>query len=159
MLSKETQCDLTGKSAFLQQAFPRPLVRDLLAANQLAKEALEHKSLGNRVMPIPLERLRAGVLTDASWGNSKELGTYLEQDTSDWWEETDTCWIRRHVNPRNIAFHRAACPQGPDLYALHAQRTTELKIGNRISTIQDQWTTCDSLRQLASKPWTGVTIF
>ena len=62
-LSKETRCDLAGKTALLQQSFPKPLIRDLIAANQLAKEALDHKALGIRVMPIPLDRLRAGVVT------------------------------------------------------------------------------------------------
>ena len=51
-LSKETRCDLAGKTALLQQSFPRPLIRDLIAANQLAREALDHKSLGIKVMPI-----------------------------------------------------------------------------------------------------------
>jgi hypothetical protein len=62
-LSKETRCDLAGKTALLQQSFPKPLIRDLIAANQLAKEALDHKALGIRVMPIPLDRLRAGGVT------------------------------------------------------------------------------------------------
>ena len=66
-LSKETRCDLAGKTALIQQSFPRPLIRDLINANQIAKEALDFKELGIRVMPIPLDRLHAGVVTDASW--------------------------------------------------------------------------------------------
>eukprot|EP00435_Cladocopium_sp_Y103_P056623 s299_g19.t1 len=158
-LSKETRCDLAGKTALLQQSFPKPLVRDLLAANQLAKEALEHKSIGIRAMPIPLDRLRAGVVTDASWGNSKEFGTYLEQGSSDWWEETPSTWIRHHVGGRRIAFHPAACPDGPDLHDLREGRETEMKIDGRTSMIRDEWTTSDSLRTLASQSWTGSTTF
>eukprot|EP00435_Cladocopium_sp_Y103_P033155 s916_g8.t1 len=158
-LSKETRCDLAGKAALLQQSFPRPLVKDLIAANQLAKEALDHKELGIRVMPIPLSQLRAGVVTDATWGNSKEFGTYLEQDSDDWWEETPECWVRHHVNQRRMAFHPAACPDGPDLHDLCSHRITDMKIGDRKSTLQDSWTTSDSLRNPAAQSWTGTTTF
>eukprot|EP00435_Cladocopium_sp_Y103_P060389 s1179_g22.t1 len=147
------------KTALLQQSFPRPLVKDIIAANQLAKEALDFKDLGIRVMPIPLSRLRAGVVTDASWGNSKEFGTYLEQDSEDWWEETEESWIRHHVHERRTAFHPAACPDGPDLHDLHSHRTTDMLIGSRHSTVRDEWTTSDSLRPLASQSWPGVTTF
>ena len=158
-LSKETRCDLAGKTALLQQAFPKPLIRDLIAANQLAKEALDHKALGIRVMPISLDRLRAGVVTDASWGNSKEFGTYLEQDSNDWWEETPDRWIRHHVSGRRTAFHPAACPDGPDLHDLQAQRLTEITVNGRTSNIHDSWTLSDSLRSLSSQSWTGSTTF
>ena len=150
---------MAGKTALLQQAFPKPLIRDIIAANQLAKEALDHKDLGIRVMPIPLDRLRAGVITDASWGNSKEFGTYLEQDSDDWWEETPRCWIRHHVNERRVAFHPAACPDGPDLHDLKSQRATEIAIGQRRTHLEDSWTTSDSLRPLSSSAWTGSTTF
>ena len=155
-LSKETQCDLAGKTAFLQPAFPRPLVKDILTANQIAKEALEHKSLGIKVMPIPLDRLRAGVVTDASCGNSKKFGTYLEQDSDDWWEETPSTWVPHHTSKRKTAFHPAACPDGPDLHGLKSDRITEMKISGRLSTIRGKWTTSDSLRALSSESWTAV---
>lgn len=110
-------------------------------------------------MPIPLDRLRAGVVTDASWGNSKEFGTYLEQDSDDWWEETPSTWVRHHTSERKTAFHPAACPDGPDLHDLKSDRITEMKISGRLSTIRDKWTTSDSLRALSSQSWTGTTVF
>lgn len=159
-LSKETRCDLAGKTALLQQAFPRPMIRDIITANQIAQEALDHKHLGIRTMSIPLDRLHAGVVTDASWGNSKEFGTYLESGTTrDRWEETSTSWIRHHVDPRITAFHPAACPDGPDLHDLLPERSTEIWTGSRSTTFQDDWTTSDSLRSMSSSSWTGTTTF
>lgn len=76
-VAKETRADLAGKVALVQQAFPRPMIRDIIMANTIAKEALASPQLGIRVMPIPLERLRAGVVTDAAWGNAREFGQYL----------------------------------------------------------------------------------
>ena len=158
-LSKETRCDLAGRTALLQQAFPRPLVRDLIAANQLAKEALDHKDIGIKVMPIPLDRLRAGVVTDASWGNSKEFGTQLESNSDDWWEEHEDRWIRHHVTERFTAFHPAAAPDGPDLHGLRPERYTEILDQNKASNLEDLWTKSDSIRSLSTRPWTGSTVF
>ena len=159
-LAKETRCDLAGKTALLQQAFPKPLIRDLINANQIAKEALEFKQLGIRVMPIPLNRLHAGVVTDASWGNSKEFGSYLETNaTNDWWEETEHSWIRHHVDERVTGFHPAACSDGPDLHQLLPDRLTEIHTSRKATSIQDLWTTSDSLRSMSSLSWTGRTTF
>ena len=71
-LAKETRCDLAGRVALLQQAFPEPRVSDLVEGNRIAEEARRHDGLGIRVMPIPWQRLRVSVVTDASWGNVKE---------------------------------------------------------------------------------------
>ena len=159
-LSKETRCDLAGKTALIQQSFPRPLIRDLINANQIAKEALDFKELGIRVMPIPLDRLHAGVVTDASWGNSKEFGSYLETSaTNDWWEETAQSWIRHHVDARTTGFHPAACADGPDLHQLLPDRHTEIRNAQRSTSVQDMWTTSDSIRSMSSTPWTGRTTF
>ena len=159
-VSKETRCDLAGKTAILQQSFPRPLIKDLIAGNQLATEALSHKELGIRLMPIPLHRLRAGVVTDASWGNSKEFGTYLEPSSQeDWWEETATTWIRHHGADRTVAFHPAAAPGGPDLHDLLPDRQTELVMDGTSKPLTDEWTTANSLRTLSTTPWKGSTTF
>ena len=155
-LSKETRCDLAGRVALLQQSFPRPQVRDLLAANQLAQEALDHKELGVHVMPIPMDRLQVGVATDASWGNSRELGSYAEEVSQDVWEETEDEWIRVHRAPRRMAFHPAAAPGGPDLHDLLPGRATQV-IGG--TTYNDSWTTADGLRVIGDEQWTGRTIF
>ena len=69
-LAKETRPDLAGRVALLQQAFPKPRVLDLLEANSLTQEAKETASSGIILMLIPVGRLRVGVATDASWGNS-----------------------------------------------------------------------------------------
>eukprot|EP00435_Cladocopium_sp_Y103_P043471 s788_g12.t1 len=145
-------------------AFPRPLIRDLINANQIAKEALEFKHLGIRAMPIPLSRLsrlHAGVVTDASWGNSKEFGSYLETNaTNDWWEETESSWIHHHVDARTTGFHPAACADGPDIHhLLLPERLTEICTSQKSTPTQDTWTTSDSLRSMSSTPWTGRTTF
>ena len=157
-LSKETRCDLAGRVALLQQAFPRPQVRDLIAGNQLAGEALKFKELGVHVMPIPMDRLQVGVATDASWGNSRELGAFAEETTADVWEETETEWIRVHRAPRRLAFHPAAAPGGPDLHDLQACRVTKV-LGDRDFQHADRWTTADGIRVIRDEPWTGRTIF
>ncbi len=111
-------------------------------------------------MPIPLERLHAGVVTDASWGNAKEFGTYLEStDSPDYWEEHSDRWIRHHLQPRLTAFHPAAAPSGPDLHDLLPERDQELRTGEQTTSLTDQWTTSDSLRTLSTMPWTGSTTF
>ena len=91
-------------------------------ANTIAKEALNTPQLGIRVMPIPLERLHAGVGTDAAWGNAREFGQYLEDSKIDWWEEQPDRWIRHHQVPRFTGFHPAAAPDGPDLHDLLPDR-------------------------------------
>ena len=132
----------------------------MIVGNQLAKEALDFKHLGIKVMPIPLERLHAGVVTDASWGNAKEFGTYLEStDSPDYWEEHSDRWIRHHLQPRLTAFHPAAAPSGPDLHDLLPERDQELRTGEQTTSLTDQWTTSDSLRTLSTMPWTGSTTF
>eukprot|EP00434_Breviolum_minutum_P043331 symbB.v1.2.038620.t1/scaffold6086.1/size21030/1 len=111
-------------------------------------------------MPIPLQRIRAGVVTDASWGNSKELGTYLEPiNQMDWWEETSTTWIRHHGSARTVAFHPASAPGGPDLHDLLPERQTELVLPTSSTTLDDEWTTANSLRTLSTTPWKGKTTF
>ena len=89
----------------------------------------------------------------------KEFGTFLEQDSMDWWEETPDCWIRHHVSGRCSAFHPAACPDGPNVHELQAGRFTEIQVNGRQSTMEDKWTTSDSLRSLSSQAWTGTTTF
>ena len=72
-LAKETRADVNGKVALLQQAFPRPKIKHLLAANKIAKEAIDTKEIGIKIMPIPISNLRIGTVTDAAWGNALEL--------------------------------------------------------------------------------------
>ena len=71
-LAKETRCDLAGRVALLQQAFPTPKVMDLIEGNKIAAEAKKYKHLGIKVTPIPWKELRVSVVTDAAWGNAKD---------------------------------------------------------------------------------------
>jgi hypothetical protein len=115
-VAKETRPDVAGRVALLQQVMPTPMIKDLIDANQIADELKKNPELGIKARPIPMDRLRVGVITDASWGNS---GTeYLEDTKQDFWEETQTSWIRHHVLPRRLLFHPGAAPGGPDLHSI-----------------------------------------
>ena len=72
-LAKETRADVNGKVSLLQQAFPRPKIKHLLAANKIAKEVIDTKEIGIKIMAIPISNLRVGIVTDAAWGNALEL--------------------------------------------------------------------------------------
>ncbi len=152
-VSKETRPDISGRVALLQQTMPHPMIKDLVDSNSLAEELRKNPGLGIRVQPIPLERLRVGVITDASWGNA---GTgYLETNDKDFWEETETSWIRHHILPRRLSFHPGAAPHGPDLHAISRTRTTWTEEGPK----NDQWDGIDGIREYQAKPWTGTTTF
>ena len=89
-------------------------------------------------MPIPLERLHAGVVTDAAGGNAREFGQYLEDSKVDWWEELQDRWIRHHRVPRITSFHPAAAPDGLDLHDLLPDRHTEIQINDTKNLLQDE---------------------
>ena len=138
-VAKETRADLAGKVALVQQFFPRPLIRDLLMANLIPKQAL--------TKPQP------------AWGNAREFGQYLEDSKVDWWEEQPGRWIRHHHVPRITSFHPAAAPDGPDLHDLLPDRHTEIQINDTKNLLQDEWTSSSSITSLTPSPWTGKTIF
>lgn len=152
-VAKETRPDIAGKVAILQQTMPSPMVKDVIEANQVAEELKRRPGLGIRIQPIPLERLRVGVITDASWGNSGER--YLEDSKKDYWEETPSSWIRHHLLPRRLLFHPGAAPDGPDLHSISRRRTTSTSM----STSTDEWDGKDGIREHQDQPWTGKTIF
>ena len=134
------------------------MIKDVIAANNIAKELLQEPESGIKVMPIPMTtRLRAGVITDASWGNAREFGIYLEEGTVDWWEETPTQWIRHHYGARMTAFHPAAAPHGPDMHQILSQRQTELQQDGKTMVIDDDWTTSSCMKSLSTTPWKGKT--
>ena len=152
-VSKETRPDISGRVALLQQTMPHPMIKDLVESNSLAEELRKNPGLGIRVQPIPLERLRVGVITDASWGNA---GTgYLETNDKDFWEETETSWVRHHLLPRRLSFHPGAAPHGPDLHSISRTRTTWTEEGFK----DDRWDGMDGIREYQTKPWTGTTTF
>ena len=153
-LAKETRPDLAGRVALLQQVFPKPRVMDLLEANLLTSEAKQTAASGIILMPIPVERLRIGVATDASWGNSKDR-EQLEDGKDDFWEETPAFWVRHHVSPRRTLFHPGA-NQGPELQSLLPSRKTLKDDGE---ALEDQWTTSESIRTWGEALWTGKTFF
>ena len=159
-LSKETRCDLAGRVALLQQSFPHPKVKDLEAANRLASEAIEFKHLGILVKPIPLASLRIGVVTDASWGNSRESSFGLEDDIKkDYWEDQGDFWVRHHREPRRTFFHPECTTDGPTVHELqkHRQTTRVLNSAERL-TETDSWNDPNSLRE-SKELWTGTTTF
>ena len=161
-LSKETRCDLAGRVALLQQAFPEPRVADLIEGNKIAAEAIKNADLGIRVMPIPWDQLRVSVVTDASWGNSKDK-LWLEDSSDDYWEEIEAEWIRHHVSPRRTTFHPGASPQGPDLHLLLPERRTEIYNDHgkilHTETVKDQWCDQKGIRVLREEVWFGRTVF
>ena len=71
--------------------------------------------------------------------NGRRMARKPQQASTDWWEETQDCWIRHHVSGQCTAFHPAACQDGPDLHDFQAQRLTEVNVNNRTSTIQDSF--------------------
>ena len=152
-VGKETRPDICGRVALLQQCFPEPMVKDILDANKVAKELIEDPQLGVLVQPIPMDRLRVGVVTDASWANTG--GQYSEECREDTWEETDTTWTRHHRRPRTLAFHPGAAPGGPDLHRISRERITMTGLTEEA----DRWDGPDGIRQLQPEPWTGQTIF
>ena len=150
-LAKETRPDLAGRVALLQHVFPKPRVLDLLEANVLTKEAKDTSASG---IIIPLERLRVGVATDMSWGNSRDR-QQLEEGEEDFWEETAAFWIRHHVTPRRTLFHPGA-HHGPELHGLLPSRKT---VTDNDESLEDQWTTSESIRTWGANSWTGKTFF
>ena len=161
-LAKETRCDLAGRVALLQQAFPQPRVADLIEGNKIAEEAHKFSSTGIRVMPIPWHRLRVSVVTDAAWGNAKDC-VWIEDNESDWWEETEDAWIRHHTAPRRTAFHPGAAPDGPDLHQITGQRVTTMFLPPDQTPDKDEivdvWFDAQGIRVLKDHPWTGCTVF
>jgi hypothetical protein len=131
-LAKETGPDLAGRVAILQQSMPSPFIQDIVEANALAKEAVKHAQLGIVIQPIPLEHLRVGTVSDASWGNVKPEHP---EETADYWEEKDRYWIRHHCQVRRLLFHPAGAPGGPNCHELKGDRVT-LMDGKEL---RDQW--------------------
>ncbi|CAE7336134.1 unnamed protein product, partial [Symbiodinium sp. CCMP2456] len=162
-LAKETRCDLSGRVALLQQAFPQPRVADIIEGNKIAEEAHKYATTGIKVMPIPWERLRVSVVTDAAWGNAKDC-VWIEDNESDWWEETSESWVRHHAAPRRTAFHPGAAPDGPDLHQLTGHRHTVMfsvpeSEEPRKDELTDVWFDSKGIRVLKDQPWTGTTTF
>ncbi|CAE7350468.1 RE1 [Symbiodinium sp. CCMP2456] len=161
-LAKETRCDLSGRVALLQQSFPEPRVLDIIECNKISEEAAKHKDIAIKVMPIPWRDLRVSVVSDAAWGNAKDA-LWIENSTEDFWEETDTKWIRHHQGERRTTFHPGAAPDGPDLHALLPQRETEyyMQEGDQVvhEICQDEWCDQKGIRVLSETCWRGRTVF
>jgi len=128
------------------------MVKDLVEANGVAEELKKRPELGIVVQPIPMNRLRVGVITDASWGNAG--GGFLEEGNKDYWEETDTSWIRHHLLPRRLLFHPGAAPGGPDLHRISRQHLTTTDSGLH----KDKWDDKDGIREHEEgTAWRGTT--
>ena len=152
-LAKETRPDLCGRVCLLQQAFPRPRVRDLIQANQLATEAMKYPA-GIKVSKIPLERIRISTVTDASWGNAAEPMTGKDPD---YWVETQDQWIRYHVRPRRTLFHPGMTDDGPDLHQLNSQRRTYYQCDGQAQLHEDEWAHPNKVKLMETGPWIGKT--
>ena len=151
-LAKETRPDLAGRVALLQQAMPHPYVQDMIEANALAREAIKYADVGLTIHPIPVEHLRVGTVTDASWANVK---IDPKNHTEDFWEERKDRWIRHHVQPRRLLFHPASVPGGPNVYQLQDRRIT-IADGEEHA---DEWNHRKGVQTRGEIPWCGQTIF
>lgn len=120
-VAKESRPDVAGRVALLQQSMPHPYVKDIIEGNQVAKELRQQPELGILIQPIPIDRLRVGVITDASWGNCG--GGFTEDNKKDRWEETSTGWTRHHLQERRLLFHPGSAPDGPDLHSIGRTRS------------------------------------
>ncbi|CAE7570057.1 unnamed protein product, partial [Symbiodinium pilosum] len=137
-LAKETRPDLSGRVALLQQSFPKPRIKDILAANIMANDAVKNHT-GIKVMPIPLEKLRVSVATDASWGNAQDDQTREANDV-DYWVETPKHWVRYHRRPRRSVYHPGMSDGGPDLHQLSGMRVTKLRyVDGEETEHRDEW--------------------
>ena len=101
------------------------------------------------------------MVTDAAWGNAKDC-VRIEDNESDWWEETEDAWIRHHTAPRRTAFHpRSRLPDGPDLHQITGQRVTTMFLPPDQTPDKDEivdvW--FQGIRVLKDHPWTGCTVF
>ena len=154
-LAKETRPDLCGRISLLQQQFPRPRIRDIIIANQLASEA-ERYQIGIRIAPIPVDRLRVSAVTDAAWGNAEGPGK--KESGQDFWVETSTQWIRKHVQPRRTLFHPGMVDSGPDLHQISPERVTYMVQDGQEHKQSDQWNS-GKISVINGDSWTGQTVF
>ena len=151
-ISKETRPDVAGRVALLQQTMPHPMVKDIIEGNSILEDLKQTSHLGLRIQPIPLERLRMGVVTDASWGNAGPNTS--EESQEDYWQETSKLWIRHHVQERRLRFHPGGTIDGPDLHTISRTRTTVKNGENHV----DQWDIHEGYSSFPTT-WTGKTIF
>eukprot|EP00435_Cladocopium_sp_Y103_P030882 s671_g7.t1 len=151
-LAKETRPDLAGRVAILHQSMPRPYIQDIIEANALAREAAKYAEIGLTIHHIPLQFLRVGTVTDASWANVRPDP---EKRPQDFWEEREDRWVRHHVQPRRLLFHPAGVPGGPNVYDLQDRRVT-IADGEEC---EDAWNRRDSIRNHGTEAWCGHTMF
>ncbi|CAE7519976.1 Scn11a, partial [Symbiodinium sp. CCMP2456] len=154
-LAKETRPDLSGRVSLLQQQFPRPRVKDIISANQLASEAEKH-DVGIKISPIPIERLRVSAVTDASWGNAAD--GEIHESSKDFWTKTPDHWVRHHVCPRKTLFHPGMTDSGPDLHAIKPNRRTLIRQDGQEREQDDPWNT-PKLGMVPGEAWVGQSIF
>ena len=152
-ICKESRPDVAGRVGLLQQCMPEPMIFHIIEANAIIQELKRTSAVGITINKIPIERLRVGVITDASWGNSS--AGPAEANDKDTWEETSTSWIRHHVQSRRTLFHPGSAPRGPDLHEIDQTRSTKATWGS----LQDSWNHPDAIRVHGSTPWTGMTTF
>ena len=69
-LSSQSRPDIAVQTSFSQQCFPQPLVKDLLAANQMVHRARQHADVAITVKDIPMSQLAIAVHSDAGFANA-----------------------------------------------------------------------------------------
>ena len=104
-------------------------------------------------MPILPQNLRVGIATDASWANANDRDR-LEDHRNDFWEETESFWIRYHKIPRRTLFHPGPV-EGPDLHDLLPVRKI---VRDQGKVSEDLWNKSDNF-QLEHAEWIGKIYF
>ncbi|CAE8643680.1 unnamed protein product, partial [Polarella glacialis] len=74
-LAKESRPDLSSQVSFGQQMFPSPTLGQVRATSHLVRRAKQFKDLEWTILPIPLDKLRLSLHTDASFQNAVKGGT------------------------------------------------------------------------------------
>ena len=70
--AKEGRPDCAAMASIIARSFKDLRVRDLCDLNRSIQEVKKRSDLSLQIQAIPLERLRFGVVTDASWANVEE---------------------------------------------------------------------------------------
>ena len=74
-LARETRPDLSIQVSQGQQLMPRPTLGEAKAVGNVVRRAKQYQELEWTILPIPVEKLRLCLHTDAAFGNAKGKGT------------------------------------------------------------------------------------
>jgi len=74
-LEKETRPDLAVQVSQGQQIMPRPSLGQARGVANIVRRAKQYRDMSWKILPIPLNRVRLCLHTDAAFGNAKGKGT------------------------------------------------------------------------------------